>query len=163
MTTERQATGRPITGRTVLFSMLAFFGVIIAVNMLFVYFALDSWPGLSTDEAYKDGLAYNKTLEAAALQGELGWRSRVELVNGTQLSARLFNKNGDGVTVGTVKARLVRPTHAGVDQIIVLKESQPGYYQGAVSTLLPGRWKVELRVTEGEQGRYFMVHELLVK
>jgi len=163
MTTEQQNSGRPITGRTVLFGMLAFFGVIIAVNMLFVYFALESWPGLSTDKAYEDGLAYNKTLEAAARQSELGWQSRVGLENGAQLSAMLLNKSGAGVSGGTVTARLVRPTHEGIDQTIMLKEFQPGHYLGPVSPLLPGRWKVELRVTEGEQSLYFMVHELRVK
>jgi len=39
---------RPITGRMVLFGLVAFFGVVFAVNGTLIYFAIDSWSGLST-------------------------------------------------------------------------------------------------------------------
>ncbi len=39
---------RPITGRAVLFGLLAFFGVVFAVNGALIFFALDSWSGLTT-------------------------------------------------------------------------------------------------------------------
>ena len=45
-------TERRITGRMVLVGLLTFFGVVFAVNGVFVYFALDSWPGLTTEAAY---------------------------------------------------------------------------------------------------------------
>ena len=75
MTEAVQKAPRRITGWTVFYGMVAFFGVIIAVNLTFVYFALDSWPGLTTQHAYEEGIAYNKTLEQAAAQliaGEKG-------------------------------------------------------------------------------------------
>ena len=49
-------TTRPLTGKTVLIGFLAFFGLIFAVNGAFVYFALDSWPGLRYDSAAEAGL-----------------------------------------------------------------------------------------------------------
>ena len=79
MTEAVQKAPRRITGWTVFYGMVAFFGVIIAVNLTFVYFALDSWPGLTTQHAYEEGIAYNKTLEQAAAQNEMGWTSRVAL------------------------------------------------------------------------------------
>ncbi|MBT3306984.1 MAG: nitrogen fixation protein FixH, partial [Alphaproteobacteria bacterium] len=56
--------GQSITGRMVLIWLLAFFGTIFAVNAVLVFFALSSWPGLTTDKAYEEGIAYNRTLDA---------------------------------------------------------------------------------------------------
>ena len=39
------ATGRPITGRFVLICLIAFFGMIIAVNVIMMRFALETLPG----------------------------------------------------------------------------------------------------------------------
>jgi nitrogen fixation protein FixH len=159
----RPATARPVTGRTVLFGMLAFFGVIFAVNGAFVYFALDSWPGLSSDKAYEDGLAYNKTLAAAERQRALGWQSAIELDAGQVLSVQFMDKSGSPVTGLTPNARFVRPTHEGEDREVQLNEVDQGKYTASVAGLASGRWKVELRVPGGNGTRFFIVHELLVK
>jgi len=47
MTDLAAINGKPVTGRRVLIWLVAFFGVVIAVNMAFVYFALNTWPGLT--------------------------------------------------------------------------------------------------------------------
>ena len=59
-------TERRITGRMVLVGLLTLFGVVFAVNGVFVYFALDSWPGLATEAAYEQGLAHDQSLAEAA-------------------------------------------------------------------------------------------------
>jgi len=163
MTAGPLPSGRPITGRTVLFGMLVFFGVIIAVNAALVYFALISWPGLSSGQAYEDGLAYNKTLADAESQRDLGWQTRLEMDAGGQLSARFSDKSGALIAGLAPTARLLRPTHEGEDRTVVLKETAPGVYSASIVDLAPGRWKVELKVPEGEKASYFIVHELLVK
>ncbi|MHA1599926.1 MAG: FixH family protein, partial [Alphaproteobacteria bacterium] len=45
-----------LTGRHVLIMVLAFFGLVIAANVIFVVLAWQSWSGLSTDDAYRRGL-----------------------------------------------------------------------------------------------------------
>ena len=42
--------------------------VVIAVNIALVIYAVGTFPGLETDDAYRKGLAYNKTLAAARAQ-----------------------------------------------------------------------------------------------
>ncbi|MDP6343656.1 MAG: FixH family protein, partial [Alphaproteobacteria bacterium] len=56
---------RPLTGRDVLWLLLGFFALIIVVNGIFVVLALNSFSGVSTENAYRQGLAYNQTLQAA--------------------------------------------------------------------------------------------------
>ena len=71
--------GRKITGKHVLVAMLAFFGLIIAVNATFVYLSLSTWTGLVSSNAYVEGLAYNATLEDAARQRQLGWKPSLQI------------------------------------------------------------------------------------
>lgn len=163
MTVNPIPSGKPITGRTVLYGMLAFFGVIIAVNAAFVYFALSTWPGLSTNQAYEDGLAYNKTLADAERQRGLGWRTRLDLNIDGQLSARFFDKSGAMIGGLSPTVRLLRPTHEGEDRDIILKEAVPGVYSAPVIDLAAGRWKAELKVYKDGKILFFIVHELLVK
>ena len=55
----------PHKGTWVLFSFVAFFGVIIAVNSVFITTALNSHSGVVTKQPYEKGLAYNQYLEKA--------------------------------------------------------------------------------------------------
>ena len=49
---------RPITGRMVLFMMVAFFGVVIGVNPRLMRLAIQTLPGTEVDSAYSASLAY---------------------------------------------------------------------------------------------------------
>jgi len=163
MTASQIPLARPITGRKVLLWLVIFFGVIMAVNAALVYFALNTWPGLSSNRAYQDGLAYNKTLDAAKRQHELGWTSQLELSANERLKARIFDKSGALITGLSPTGRLVRPTHEGEDRVLSFSESEPGIYTAPVAGLASGRWKVQLKVTEDKETRYFIVHELKVE
>ena len=60
-----------ITGRHVLFAMLAFFAVVIGVNATMITYAVGTFSGEEEADAYRKGLDYNQTLarrsaEAAA-------------------------------------------------------------------------------------------------
>ena len=65
--------GRPLTGRSVLIMLLAFFGVMLAVNFYMARAAIATHPGLDHRNAYEAGVAYNKEIEAAKAQNALGW------------------------------------------------------------------------------------------
>src|SRR6476661_3604635 len=66
-------TIRPITGRTVLIVTVAFFGIVLAVNLTMLKFAIDSMPGTDVDSAYKASLSFNREIGAAREQAERGW------------------------------------------------------------------------------------------
>ena len=73
MASDTMKPARPLTGKHVLAMFLAFFGVVIAVNMVMFRVATKSFSGIETDSAYRVGLAYNTELEAARQQAALGW------------------------------------------------------------------------------------------
>ena len=46
------ASPKPLTGRKVLFMLVAFFGVVIAVNVIMAKLAIQTLPGTEVDSAY---------------------------------------------------------------------------------------------------------------
>jgi len=106
-----------LTGRTVLYGLLGFFGTVIAVNGAFVYFALESWPGLSATDAYRRGLAYNDTLAQANAQARLGWRSTLAAArtnDGAQrVEIHMGTRDGAPLSGLTVRIAFGRPVGNG--------------------------------------------------
>ncbi|MFX4450820.1 FixH family protein, partial [Acinetobacter baumannii] len=68
------ATPRPLTGRAVLFCLIAFFGTVIGVNMLMMKLAIDTLPGTEVDSAYRASLAYKNEIQAADEQNRRSWK-----------------------------------------------------------------------------------------
>ncbi len=157
---------RQITGRTVLTGMIVFFGVIFAVNGAFVYFALNSWPGLDVENAYRRGIEYNKVLSAANIQASLGWRSRLKVQrmegSGNQIVVAMQTEAGKPIPELQLTLRLRRPTHEGHDQVAFLKQSAPGIYTGQMQIPMPGMWQAVVRARSAIGETYVMAHDLLI-
>ncbi len=161
MTEPRQP--RIITGRIVLIGMLAFFGVIIAVNAAFVYFALESWPGLSTENAYREGLQYNRTLADAERQAKIGWTSTVAIeAKGSRLVAELVAPGDTPVSGVSLTAVLSRPLGDATETRLTLAETTAGTYIAPLAGLAAGRWRAEIVARDDTGVRYRMVHTLMV-
>ncbi|MBT5809437.1 MAG: FixH family protein [Rhodospirillaceae bacterium] len=149
-----------------MFGMLAFFAVIFAVNGAFVYFALNSWPGLSVDKAYERGRQYNQTLDAASRQEHLRWRSQIKLTPSSKRRQHIEveiraaeNLAVDGLSV---RVGFRRPVREGWDQLIDLKGAGAGAYSGNVALPAIGLWNAEVRVGDETPLRYRMVHRVMV-
>lgn len=147
MTRRRQ--GRPLSGRDVLVMLVAFFALVFAANGAFVYLALRSWPGLVSERAYLDGLAYNRMLGAAAAQRAAGLRPelafRLDGNGAGELSLRVRDRDGRPVDGLEVTAEFVRPTNEGFDLAVALGRRGPGLYGSEVRLPLKGQWDVRLR------------------
>jgi nitrogen fixation protein FixH len=155
---------RPITGRAVLYGLLAFFGVVFAVNGALIYFAVGSWSGLSTERPFEAGRDHDRTLAQAEAQAALGWRSAVDLVPGTAggqaVEVTLNGRNGAPLGGLEVELALRRPARGDLDQRLSLNETAAGRYRGTVVLPLPGRWYADIRVRDADGARYRMEHEI---
>lgn len=156
---------KPITGRRVLVWLLLFFGTIVAVNGAFVYFALDTWPGLSTRRAYEEGLAYNKTIDAARAQHALGWKSIVDVEGaesgGRALTVRMADRDGAPVVGLAMTVELRRPVREDQDRMLVLVESEAGVYRARFEAM-PGRWQAVAKAIDSGGATYRMIHDLTI-
>lgn len=150
-----------LTGRTVLMIILAFFGVIFAVNGAFVFFALDSWPGLISRHYYDEGIHYNRTLAAAENQAALGWNSRLDW-NGRELAVTLTGRDGKPLAGLDVTVKLVRPTSEGHDFTAALTSQADGTYRAAVDFPLPGLWRAEVMAHDPHGPKFLRIHDFMV-
>lgn len=142
---------RKITGRTVLLSFLAFFGVVFLVNGLFFWFASDSWTGLSTDDAYRKGIAFNDELARADAQRLLGWTAETDYISVGPGEGRLVFAltSADDLPVRgrDVTVTFRRPVSEGIDFAAILKSDGEGQYAADISPPVPGQWDVRIEVS----------------
>ena len=72
---------RPFTGWHMTGILTAFFGVVIAVNLVMATFASRTFGGLVVDNSYVASQKFNGWLSEARAQAALGWTAIVELDN----------------------------------------------------------------------------------
>lgn len=131
----------------------AMFGVIILVNGIMIYLALDSFTGLQTRNHYREGLAYNEHLEAQRKQDALGWQVETDLLDQRDRSGRLrlAVTNAEGATLSLDQARLrfIRPGDPNLDFMQSLSVSGPGPYETQVAWPAEGVWDMKLTIFKG--------------
>lgn len=149
------AKARPsgIRGVHVAIMMVAFFVVIIALDALFITFAIQSHPGEKVKNSYVLGLEYNKELARQAEQKALGWELDAGLVDDdTTLLVRLADASGEPLGGMAVAARM----HvAGVRQDLEpvwLAERAPGEYAMAAPLQGPAKIDAVIAVSRTRDG-----------
>lgn len=165
MMPRRDASSRPITGRMVLFGLIGFFGIVVAVNAVFIAVSLRSFPGVETEDAYRKGLAYDRVIEDAAAQRALGWTVTVDWQGVGAARGRFVVRalGADGLALSGLagSATFRRPTYAGEDRVVALVPEAAGVYVGEAALPGPGNWEVVLRL--GHRGqRDFVLRERIM-
>jgi len=133
----------PNKGTWVFLCFLGFFGIVVAVNAIYITEALDSFSGVITDKPYEKGLAYDEVLNEAKNQSPL--LKKPYFKDGT-LFWEILEESGT-VDDAIVTAKLVRPVQDGYDFEIELKQTQKGHYQAPLNLPLKGLWKAQLLAT----------------
>lgn len=142
-----QARNRELTGRHVLIIMLAFFGVIIAVNLTNAFLASRSWTGSVVENTYVASQQFNRKAAEGRAQAALGWNSSLSIAGG-KISYRLTDAAGKPVAVKTATADFRRPTYASEDQSVTLTPQPDGALAAPVN-LRDGLWIVEVHAEAG--------------
>jgi nitrogen fixation protein FixH len=137
------AVGR-ITGKHVLAMCLGFFGVMLAVNMVFVFLAVTTFNGGEGGKAYQTGLDYNQTIAAARAQEQLGWSHKIEAATAGRITVLLADRAGAPVTALSVSGEMGRPTADKFTRALAFQEVRPGAYAAEAGALNEGNWVVSL-------------------
>lgn len=145
---SRSNTPRPITGRQVLIAIVAFFGVVVGVNMVMMKLAVDTLSGTEVDSAYRASLAYESEIKAAHDQNLREWRVNVHIERQADGHATVKvdarDKSGSPLAGLAFSGRLERPTDKRADRPITLAEGEIGIYRGSITGVLPGQWDLVL-------------------
>lgn len=163
----RQVPARQITGRTVLLGLVAFFAVVFAANIVFVWLANESWSGLSTEDAYRKGLAYNETLARADAQRALGWQASTDIrtrADGRhELVVTLREREGRPVDGRSVAATFRWPVTEGRDFTAPLVQVGPGEYRAVFTPPTLGQWNLRVEVARGDEAPFLIETRLWLK
>ena len=149
---------RELTGRHVLLMLVAFFGITIAVNAIFITKAVESFTGEDVKRSYRQGLEYNQTIESREKQAELGWQVKTNLVEESgdtpRFIIRVTDRNDIPVRGLSIDGILKRPTDLAKDETIMFTERGDGKYDADL-TLDKGQWILKATATQGEQAFRF--------
>lgn len=142
---------KPLTGTKVFLMLVAFFGLVIGVNVTMMKLAIATLPGTDVDSPYAAGLAYDREISAAQDQVARNWQvsahieRRADGAATLQVDAR--DANGRPMSGLKFGGRLERPTDKRADLQIELSEGGIGVYRGNAATVAPGQWDL---VIEGD-------------
>lgn len=156
--TAPEPDGFRIRGHHVLGGMVAFFGIVFAVNGYMLMRALATHSGVVAVEPYRRGLAYNERIEADGRQAGLGWRDSV-VFSGSGASSGSGRSSSSGLITVLISgrddspvsglalaARLGRPATAGADKDLAFHEESAGRYVATTGALAAGAWILNLEV-----------------
>ncbi|WP_421789724.1 FixH family protein [Hyphobacterium sp.] len=138
---------KEIKGYHVLIGLLIFFGVIIAVNAVFLTQALTTFRGEDERRSYMQGNNYNAVLDRRAAQAELGWTATSE-VRSDGVTLDIDQAGGQPVSGLVMEARLRHPADSNLDIELSLTETDAGIYR-AVTAIPQGRWTLAVGTAEG--------------
>jgi nitrogen fixation protein FixH len=152
------ATPRQIRGWHVLAGLLAFFGAVIAVNVVFIVAALNTFPGEDVRRSYVQGLHYNDTLAERRAQAALGWRANAAFAGGAEGAVlEVTLRAGDAAPLDGVQlsGELQWPTDARFDRALEFQPAGAGRYLADLGQLPPGRWRLRARAQRGDRALDF--------
>jgi nitrogen fixation protein FixH len=139
---------KPLTGRKVLFMLLAFFGVVIGVNVTMMKLAILTLPGTEVDSAYTASLGYEKEIIAARDQDARRWQVDAHVQRGVDggatLEVQARDSSGRAMTGLKFQGRFERPADKRADLPVELAEVGIGVYRGSASSIAPGQWDLVL-------------------
>jgi nitrogen fixation protein FixH len=163
MTAERNVQPREFvfTGWHMWGLAIAFFGVIISVNVLLAVVSATSWTGMVVPDSYVAGQTYEAERVAHDAQQAAGWRADLTYEAGI---ARLHIVDGDNhpVDLGSVTLQVNRPVGGHEDQVLQLTQKAVGDYE-ATFHLAPGLWEAQVTAPETTKGPFTSVTRFVVE
>ena len=151
------AGGKPLTGRKVLLMVLAFFAVVITVNLgILLPNAISTFRGIETPSAYRASQDFNANLATGAEQAARGWNIEAHVVRGEDgvVTAEITTRDRDGQILAPMdgEAMLARPADRKMDLVAPIELVGYGSYEARFEDVAIGQWDIVLSfMQDGER------------
>lgn len=157
---QPNASGWVFTGKHMLLSLIAFFGIILAVNVAMISMALSTHSGIVANEPYRKGLKYNERIEAGEKQHALGWTDDIAFAaGGREFVVNLTDKDAKPVRGLKVSALVGRPSTDHDDLDLTLEEVAPGRYEAKLPADMPrGNFVASVNAVDASQAEGSVVY-----
>jgi len=140
------------TGRHMAASMVGFFGVVIGVNVLMATEATRTFGGTVVDNSYVASQHFNRWLDEAQAEKQLGWT--VDMERDGDHALLTIAARGAQVDDATVTATAEHPLGRLPDIRLRFQDRGDGHYR-SLEALPAGRWRVRLDVRRaGQRARF---------
>jgi nitrogen fixation protein FixH len=140
---------KPLTGCKVFLLLVAFFGVVIGVNLIMMKLAIQTLPGTEVDSAYSASLAYEREITAAYDQNARNWKVDAHVRRGADGGATLqveaYDNTGIPMSGLKFQGSFERPTDKRADRPVALAEVGRGIYRGTTPEIASGQWDLVLQ------------------
>lgn len=164
MTNRRQ--GKPLTGRIVLGWFLGFFFFVFGANLIMSWFAVTTFSGVETEDAYVRGRDFNAEIAKAEEQKALGWTVAVEVqslsIDEVLIVLAMQDRDGKPLDAMDIEGSLVRPVHDGVDQQVTFAGLGEGTYTVVSPLPLQGKWQLQATAKDAAGRERRFIHDFVV-
>ncbi len=141
MTQQRRI--RPLTGRHITIIFVAFFGVVIAVNVTMARLAVSTFGGVVVENSYVASQQFNGWLKEASAEQALGWKGEIARDDLGRAMITLADSAGKPIAAARVSAIAEHPLGQRPTTALTLTETRPGIY---TTPLAAGRWRLKVAV-----------------
>jgi len=148
---QQAARKGQFTGWHATMILVAFFGVVIAVNLVMARDAISTFGGLVVENSYVASQDFNTWLAEADKEKALGWSATMERSAPDRFQTQLLDSNGKPIAAAKVRLFAEHPLGRKPPVDVMLTEGAPGLYSGPLPA---GRWYIRVIVqAEGHRWR----------
>lgn len=144
---------RQFTGRHMLLTLVAFFGIVMAVNFTMAKIAVGGFSGTVVTNSYVASQRYNDWIEAAEAQAEKGWEAQGVLDGEGHLVIR-----PEGFAARSIEVVAEDPLRRSNDVALAMVRLADGSFRSA-EPLPVGRWSIR-SLLSGDEGDARFLHDL---
>ncbi|TIQ38516.1 MAG: cytochrome oxidase [Mesorhizobium sp.] len=157
---------REFTGRHMLISILAFFGVVIGVNVTMATLAQKSWTGLVVENTYVASQQFNEEAKKGRAQAALGWTGKLTIASG-EVRYGLVDSRGKPVPLHGVRMLFRHPAYEAEDETLTLAATSgvsPANTREFAARHAPkdGVWIVEIDADAGLTSPFRDVRRIMI-
>jgi len=152
---------REFTGRDMLFLMIAFFAVIVSVNMAMAVIASGSWTGLVVKNSYVASQQFNEKTMELERSAAMDVHASLFYQKG-EVVIQLNDSSGIGLSVNALTLKVGRPSYDGEDRSLTMTCGAEGICR-AQAELGPGIWTGEVEAELSGLGRWSRAVRLTVR
>ena len=159
MSLAPSSSGFRLRGWHVLAMIVAFFAVIVGVDVSFAVVAMRTFPGQVAKNPYEDGIAFNRKVAEHAAQSRLGWRAAAGVGDDGAVAVRVVDRSGAPVVGLTAQGKLERPATEAESRSPAFVETAPGTYVARPGDL-GGSWDLTFLARDAAGHRFEAVRRL---
>jgi nitrogen fixation protein FixH len=163
---DTQAPPVQITGWVVLGFMLAFFAIIVGVNVFMAHAAVSTFGGVETASSYHAGQMFERDVAMAKAQDAQHWQVDAKVTRAargtTLVEITALDANGAPVSGMAASAQFVRPTDRRLDRAVTVRQTGPGHFVGS-SDLAAGQWDLVIELSRQDERLFRSKNRIVLK